>query len=394
MKKKRILVYIAFMFIMIALGASDSMRGIFSGIFESHFYLNKSQVSFIVTVSYIGNLVFILLGSRMADKYDKKKVCIGIMLLWALALLIYIFTDNYYCLLVGMFVSMGTSTLMNTMINILSPTFFGAGAGMIVNTLFFTQGIGTSGNQSITGRFATGYGSFRLVNIILLVLGTLGVAILMLVKFPKDERENTGETTENDTIKKKVTKTIVTNKAFIIFVLIFGFYFIAEHGVMNWWLMYCNESLGLDKAASATYLSLFWGGMTVGRLLLSPFVLKLGVGKSIRIFGGIGTVLYVAGVFFGAPTLFMVSLSGLFISIIYPTLVLMINDYFEYDIIASATGYIISAATVFDIAFNAVFGKIIDTVGFSKSIMIFPVSMAVFYILFMVLSGMNKEKSN
>ncbi len=87
------------MFIMIALGASDSMRGIFSGIFENHFTLSKSQVSLIVTISYIGNLVFILFGSRLADKYDKKKVCMGILIMWMVALLIYIFTDNFYCLL-------------------------------------------------------------------------------------------------------------------------------------------------------------------------------------------------------------------------------------------------------------------------------------------------------
>lgn len=393
--KKQIIVYIAFMLIMIALGASDSMRGVFSGIFEKHFELSKSQVSLIVTISYIGNLVFILFGSRMADKYDKKKICIGIMLLWAVALLIYIFTDHYLCLLLGMFISMGTSTLMNTMINILSPTFFGVGAGMVVNTLFFTQGIGTSTNQNITGRYASDYASFRFVNVLLLVLGVLGVLILTFVKFPKEERKESIENVADKSggaASRNSTKQIFGNKAFFLFLFIFGFYFIAEHGIMNWWLMYCNESLLLDKASSATYLSLFWVGMTVGRLVLSPFVFRLGVAKSILVFGGIGTGLYVFGVIGGAPTLLFVSVAGLFISIVYPTLVLMINEYFEYDIIATATGYIISAATVFDIAFNAVFGKMIDTVGFSRSIMIFPVSMAVFYILFVVLWRRNKGR--
>ena len=151
------------MLIMIALGASDSMRGIFSGIFETHFSLNKNQVGMIVTVSYTGNLVFMLFGSRLADSCGKKKVCFAVLSLWMAAILLYLVTDNYYCLLAGMFVSMGASTLMNTLINILSPSFFGLNAGMIVNTLFFTQGIGTSANQNLAGRFAQDYGSFRLV---------------------------------------------------------------------------------------------------------------------------------------------------------------------------------------------------------------------------------------
>ena len=122
--------------------------------------------------------------------------------------------------------------------------------------------------------------------------------------------------------------------------------------------------------------------MTVGRLVFSPLVSKLGEKKSILYFGGAGTVLYIAGIVCGDKALALVSAAGLFLSIIYPTLVLLLRNYFKPDIIAGATGAIISAATLFDIGFNAVFGKIVDTVGFGRGIMIFPVSMAGFYLLY------------
>ena len=189
-----------------------------------------------------------------------------------------------------------------------------------------------------------------------------------------------------------VTGEILKNKAFYVFVLSFGFYFIAEHGIMNWWLSYCTESLRVTRGEAASYLSLFWGGMTLGRLLLSPFVTRLGIGKSILTFGGIGTLLYAAGVLFREPTLLVVSLSGFFLSIVYPTLVMMINQFFAYEMIASATGYIISAATIFDILFNACFGSVLETVGFSMGILIFPVCMLMFYMLFLVLRRMEQRQ--
>lgn len=56
----------------------------------------------------------------------------------------------------------------------------------------------------------------------------------------------------------------------------------------------------------------------------------------------------------------LLSISGLSISIVYPTLVLMIRSFFKEEGIATATGAIISLATVYVICFNAFFGKLTD----------------------------------
>ena len=63
----------------------------------------------------------------------------------------------------------------------------------------------------------------------------------------------------------------------------FGFYFIAEHGVMNWMVAYGVDGLGLPQASAAKYLSVFFGGMMIGRLCLSPLVDKLGALKAWRL---------------------------------------------------------------------------------------------------------------
>ena len=59
------LTFFAFVVLMVGLGSNDSLRGIFSTIFQEHFSLTTTQLGLIVTASYIGNLVFLLVGGNL-----------------------------------------------------------------------------------------------------------------------------------------------------------------------------------------------------------------------------------------------------------------------------------------------------------------------------------------
>lgn len=384
-RKSNLLILIAFMIIMAGLGISDSSRGVFSGIFERDLALTKTQVSMIVTVSYIGNLLFVSLGGKAADKFNRKKVVLTVLLLWTLAQLLFALTDSYTCLLIGMFFSMGASTLLNTLMNLLSPLLFGSLAGMYINILFFVQGIGTSGNQKLTGSLAAGYGDFRMICLGLSVIGTAGMLLLGFKKFPQ-------ETTRSETPKDKAVKTGGFYQKVVILGLVFGFYFIAEHGILNWWSMYCQQGLGLSGADAGTGVSLFFAAMTIGRLVLAPLVQKLGTGRSIAVLGGLGSIVYILGVLLGEKGIYLLGVSGIFLSIVYPTIVLFLQELFPKENLATATGLIISFGTVFDILFNALFGGAVDRMGFGICRIIFPFAMLLFYFSFLFAKGITAAK--
>jgi fucose permease len=237
----------------------------------------------------------------------------------------------------------------------------------------------------MVGKYAKDLGSFKSVSMLLLIAGVVGFIILCFTRFPIINSNL--ETTQDDQVapKQKISyKTIFMNPAFFYLVLIFGFYFVAEHGIMNWLITYANRSLGFSISKSSTYLSIFFIGMTIGRLVLSPLVDKLGVFRSIRIFGFIGMTFYVVGMLFGSNLILLLSLSGLFISILYPTLILMIRRFYPEGMLATATGTIISVATLFDITFNALFGVLVDLIGLSQSFIMLPLSMIAFYICYLV----------
>ena len=369
------LTFFAFVVLMVGLGSNDSLRGIFSTIFQEHFSLTTTQLGLIVTASYIGNLVFLLVGGNLSTRFSKKRVLQVLILIWMAALALFAFTSNYTVLLIGMALALGSSTLLNTTMNLITPLLFATAPGFFVNFLFFTQEIGTSGSQYILGSHADGFAFWQHTNLVLLILGAVAFVLLLFCNVPEEAAAPADAPAQKGGYDWRII---------VPYVLVFGFYFIAEHGVMNWMVAYGVDGLGLPQASAAKYLSVFFGGMMIGRLCLSPLVDKLGALKSLAAFGGVSCVLYLIGSLGGAVTMPVWAISGLSFSILYPTLVMSIRLYFPAQQVSGAAGTILSIASLADILFNVGFGKLVDMTGYAVSIRVLPLSVLAFFIVFMM----------
>lgn len=369
------LTFFAFVVLMVGLGSNDSLRGIFSTIFQERFSLTTTQLGLIVTASYIGNLVFLLVGGNLSTRFSKKRVLQVLILIWMAALALFAFTSNYTVLLIGMALALGSSTLLNTTMNLITPLLFATAPGFFVNFLFFTQEIGTSGSQYILGSHADGFAFWQHTNLVLLILGAVAFVLLLFCNVPEEAAAPADAPAQKGGYDWRII---------VPYVLVFGFYFIAEHGVMNWMVAYGVDGLGLPQASAAKYLSVFFGGMMIGRLCLSPLVDKLGALKSLAAFGGVSCVLYLIGSLGGAVTMPVWAISGLSFSILYPTLVMSIRLYFPAQQVSGAAGTILSIASLADILFNVGFGKLVDMAGYAVSIRVLPLSVLAFFIVFML----------
>ena len=369
------LTFFAFVVLMVGLGSNDSLRGIFSTIFQEHFSLTTTQLGLIVTASYIGNLVFLLVGGNLSTRFSKKRVLQVLILIWMAALALFAFTSNYTVLLIGMALALGSSTLLNTTMNLITPLLFATAPGFFVNFLFFTQEIGTSGSQYILGSHADGFAFWQHTNLVLLILGAVAFVLLLFCNVPEEAAAPADAPAQKGGYDWRII---------VPYVLVFGFYFIAEHGVMNWMVAYGVDGLGLPQGSAAKYLSVFFGGMMIGRLCLSPLVDKLGAIKSLAAFGGVSCVLYLIGSLGGAVTMPVWAISGLSFSILYPTLVMSIRLYFPAQQVSGAAGTILSIASLADILFNVGFGKLVDMAGYAVSIRVLPLSVLAFFIVFML----------
>lgn len=365
--------------IMTIIAVSDALRGVFLPQFRETFSLTESQGSRIIMVSYVGNLLFLSIGGYISDRVPKKRFIGGVIALWSAALAVYVFTENYYILMFAMMFSMGGSTMLSTSINLVTSVLFLSPA-MMVSIFNFLQGAGITAAQNIGGRFAGDIANWHYVNLILLVLAAVCLVLLWRLDIPEEEKS-----ADKDEKPKNGLLMIFGSPAGYLLIPICGCYFVAEHGMMNWLTSYGSEYLGYTVEQSAVYLSLFFGGITIGRLVFAPVIDKLGIFRCLMIWSAVGAAFYVAAIVLGKEALFLIGISGLGFSIIYPMLVMLIGKYYDPSVSGSVTGGVLSVATFFDIGFNAFFGKAVESFGYGISIMVLPVTALLCSVLIFVL---------
>ncbi len=304
--------------IMIITAASDSLRGVFLPQLRSSFSLTESQAGRIIMISYVGNLLFLSVGGYLSDRMPRKRFIGGVLLLWAAALATYVFTENYCILLIAMIFSMGGSTMISTSVNIITPLLF-ASPAMLVSIFNFLQGAGITFSQNVGGRFADKLRYWHIANAILLTAALICLALLVTLKLPDPEKPESGGGFFK-TLKEPASPLLI---------LICGGYFVAEHGLMNWLTSYGSEYLGFTVQKSAFYLSLFFGGITVGRLVFAPLIDRIGIFRSLLIWSAAGAGLYTTGIALGKSGMLLIGLSGVAFSIIYPMLVMLIGKFYD-----------------------------------------------------------------
>ena len=365
MKKNKVFAAVFCMLLMIFTGASDALRGVFLPLFRDHFALSQSQASRIIMMSYVGNLIFLLVGGYLADRLPRKRFIAGVMLLWMGALATYVFTDNYIVLLFAIMFSLGASTMLSTTVNLITPALFAAPA-FFVNIFNFIQGIGITGSQNIGGRFSSKMSSWHAANAIILVCAAVCLILLFTPQMP-DPAPNSRGVIES-------YKMVLKNPACKYLVLICGCYFIAEHGLQNWLTSYGSQYLGFTVSRSAMFLSIFFGAMTVGRLILAQPVEKMGVLRSLIVCGVAASVLYTVGMAMERKGIYLICAAGFAFSILYPTIVLLICEFYDSSLAGAATGFMIAVSTLFDIGFNAFFGSFVSAVGYRIAMFVLPIA--------------------
>ena len=189
--------YIVSALLMIILGISDALRGIFTPLFTSVFGFSMSQVGFIVSASYLGNLICLLFGGMILDRIGRKRAMALFIIALALSELLLLLGQTYALLLIGFFLALGISTLLNTTINLISDSFSATKSLMLLNALFFLQGIGTSGSQLILSAYSS---SVSVWNGILIAMAVLLVPLAIVVM--KMKNEEGGNEKEKDGVIK------------------------------------------------------------------------------------------------------------------------------------------------------------------------------------------------
>lgn len=102
------------------------------------------------------------------------------------------------------------------------------------------------------------------------------------------------------------------------------FYVSAEIGLASWMVLYLQNIRGMADTVSNNYLALFFGMLMLGRFLGSFFVRQLGYLRAVLIASLFATLSIAVGIFTGLAV--FIPITGLFFSIIFPTLTAAVSD--------------------------------------------------------------------
>ncbi len=367
------LIYIAF----ISLGLPDSLLG--SGWPAMHEELNVS-VSYMGIVSMVisgGTIVSSLLSDKLTRKLGTRVVTVVSVFLTAIALFGFSFSDRFWMLIVfSVPYGLGAGAIDAALNNYVALHY----KAKHMSWLHCFWGVGT-----IVSPFVMGYAltcsswndGYRIVGFIQLAIAVLLVATLPVWKVNKplvvQERKSVG--------------IIGALKIKGVPFLLIGFfaYCAAEATAMGWASTYFAEVKGMSAEKAATFASLFYIGITVGRFISGFITDKLGDRKMILIGACIltcGTVALLIPVNYPIISIIAFVVIGLGCAPIYPCIIHSAPDNFGAENSGAVIGIQMASAYLGTTFVPPLFGLIGKFTGFK----ILPVYLLVFIVLMTVMT--------
>jgi fucose permease len=350
-----IIIFLVLMYVIVAM--SDNFKGIFLPVFKEEFGVNNTQIGYVLTASLFGYSVFQYIGGILVEKIGFKKVISIGFIIGIASLLILVTCKTYALLVVGLFVLNAGMAMFNVGVNTLGPVLSVASTAVLMNFVNFSYGVSNTTIQKVSGNLLSKNISWQKFYMVMLVCCIALFAYLMLIKIPYTQK------VKNTSYNKR---QLFRNKLLYLYIAAAGFYLAAEYGIGNWFINYMDEGFGLNADKRAFYVALFFGLETFGRIFGGFIVDKLGYFKSILVYGSIASVLALLGITLGQTGLIIFSISGLFYSIIYPTIIVTIHKTFK-EAASYATGLVLMCGTLIATAVSMLIGVINDLVGVQYS---------------------------
>lgn len=280
------LLYVAF----VSLGLPDSLTGSAWPVMHQDLGVALSSAGVITMIISFGTVVSSLLSDRLTAKFGTGAVTAVSTLLTALALFGFSVSNAFWQLcIIALPYGLGAGAIDAALNNYVALYY----SSRHMSWLHGFWGLGALISPYIMGACLTGSlgwrGGYRTVSIIQTVL-----TAILFVSLPF-WRKTTQKLEEKDKRVEKALglKRVLKLKGVVWLLVAFFCYCAAEATAMLWASSYLVRNRGISEETAATFGSLFYIGMTAGRMLCGFVTEKLGDKKLIRI-GAAGMLLGIA----------------------------------------------------------------------------------------------------
>ncbi|MGQ9630876.1 MAG: MFS transporter [bacterium] len=301
-------------------GFADNMKGPTIPALLRDLNFSYSQGGTVLLGAYVGFLIATLLTGALSDIAGKKAVVFAAGASLFLGIAGYSGLSSFWALTTSMVVlGLGLGSLEvggNTII----VDLHSRRRGRYLNLLSFFHGVGSMVAPLYAGQLLAAGLSWRRVYQLSLMLVILLPIYFLPIKYPKG---NSSEISGIDL--RNLGRSAFTGKMALFYFLI-AFYVASEIGMASWIVEFLQRAKFQSVVLSSSFLSLFFGGITAGRLLGSFCVERVGYLR-IMLYSSIASIACVALGTFGPPALALfLPLTGIFFSIMFPTTTAAVSD--------------------------------------------------------------------
>lgn len=312
---------IASFFAFFVFGFSDNLKGATIPAFLRDLDFSYTIGGTILLGVYIGFLVATLVTGLLADVAGKKIVLLIAGACLTLGILGFSTFSTFWPLAISMLVlGFGLGAIELGANNIIVDLHT-AQKGKFLNLMAVMHGFGSMAAPLYAGfLLAAGY-SWRLVYQGALVVVAIMVIYLLFARYPQEM-----ETTKSEKVSFRRLAKVAFGGQMGWYYFLIAIYVATELGIASWIVEYLQTGKGLGVGLSTQMLSVYFGLMMVGRFLGSFFVERVGYLK-VMLMASLAAVACIAlGVFGPLEMFFFLPLSGLFLSIIFPTVTAAVSD--------------------------------------------------------------------
>ena len=322
--------------VFISFGGFDASKSVYFPLIQKYYDLKYDFQGMLVFAASTGYTVFSLFVGFLSEKFGMITTLItGLSIVLTTATLVCLF-PNLWLLLTCLVINGVGQVFLDVGTNSYATVLFQSHKAIMMNLLHCFYGFGAS-----IGPIFTGYISRKIqfdyrgvfVGIIILVL----FALVMVLLNPKQKKNQAQETQEKQENQENQGNRITICSAFknpVIYLLgaVLGSIAGTENITMNWAPIYLRDLYGWDvKTKGAWFVSVFFIGYTISRLLSGFLIDFVGEVKSVLIYTFLLLILYIVGFSISSYGPYVLMFSGVFVAPLFPTTLTVAMIYFGED---------------------------------------------------------------
>lgn len=339
---------------MIAFGFTENIKGTAIPPIRAQFSINYSSVGIMLFVSTLGYITATFIGGFAADRFGQKKVLSLGFILVIIACTAFPFSKSFLVVSLLYFLLNAGFGCFDVSLNSLGAKIFTRNSAIMMNLMHLFYGLGSSAGPKYAGWLLSKNVSWGSVYFYSLLFTSAVFLFMCFSRFPEDNHD--GQDGRIPFID------IVKNKKIWLFAGLLGFCEAAELGVANWLVNFLQQIRSMNVSDSSSYLTLFFITFTAGRLVGGFLAEKLGYVKIIIYFTIAAMAVFAGGLLLGSNFAYLFSLVGFFVSIMFPTIIVIIMKEFKSGT-SSVIGFIITGAAGVNMIVNFLIGKTNDIAG-------------------------------